>query len=98
MSTVPLSIDSSDTAVMEVGLATLDPGWAGGAPVLLNSAAADRIDVLDLAVAHGYPVVLSSTGATMPSGVEDRLVRAVEMVDHARPAGCRSPTCTWIRW
>ena len=88
-STVPLSIDSSDTAVMEVGLRTLDPGWAAGAPVLLNSAAADRIEVLDLAVAYGCPVVLSSTGATMPSGVEDRLVRAVEMVDHAMARGLR---------
>jgi 5-methyltetrahydrofolate--homocysteine methyltransferase len=86
-STVPLSIDSSDTAVMDLGIGTLDPAWAAGAPVLLNSAAADRIEVLDLAVAHGCPVVLSSTGATMPSGVEDRLVRAVEMVDHATTRG-----------
>jgi cobalamin-dependent methionine synthase I len=80
-SAVPLSIDSSDSAVMAVGLDQLDPTWAGAAAPLLNSAAADRTDVLDLAVRRGSPVVLSSTGATMPSGTEERMVRAIEMVE-----------------
>jgi 5-methyltetrahydrofolate corrinoid/iron sulfur protein methyltransferase len=83
MSSVPLSIDSSDAAVMEVGLDLVEPGWAGGAPPLLNSAAADRVEVLGLATRRGSPVVLSSTGATMPSGTEERMVRAAEMIEMA---------------
>ena len=81
VTTVPLSIDSSDSAVMTLGLDLVDPGWARGAPPLLNSAAADRIDVLGMAAERGCPVVLSSTGATMPSGTEERMVRAIEMIE-----------------
>jgi 5-methyltetrahydrofolate--homocysteine methyltransferase len=90
-STVPLSIDSSDSAVMARGLDLIDPAWAGGAKPLLNSAAADRTDVLAMAAERRSPVVLSSTGATMPSGTEERMVRAVEMIDlatgHGLPLG-----------
>ncbi len=87
VSSVPLSIDSSDSAVMEVGLDLVDPGWGGGAKPLLNSAAADRQDVLGLAATRGCPVVLSSTGETMPSGTEDRMVRAIEMIGLAQDHG-----------
>lgn len=87
VSSVPLSIDSSDSAVMAVGLDAIDPSWAGGARPLLNSAAADRQDVLDLAAGRGCPVVLSSTGATMPSGTEERMVRAIEMIEMAQGHG-----------
>jgi 5-methyltetrahydrofolate--homocysteine methyltransferase len=87
VSGVPISIDSSDSAVMSVGLELHDPAWADGAAPLLNSAAADRTDVLDLAVERGSPVVLSSTGATMPSGTEERMIRAVEMIEMARGHG-----------
>ncbi len=86
-SSVPLSIDSSDSAVMSVGLELCDPAWAGGVAPLLNSAAADRTDVLDLAPRRGSPVVLSSTGATMPTGTDERMVRAVEMIDMALAHG-----------
>jgi hypothetical protein len=87
VSTVPLSIDSSDSAVMSVGLDLLDPSWAGGAKPLLNSAAADRTDVLPMAADRGCPVVLSSTGATMPTGTDERMVRAVEMIELATTHG-----------
>ena len=87
VSSVPLSIDSSDSAVMAVGLDAIDPTWAGGARPLLNSAAADRQDVLDLAAERGCPVVLSSTGETMPSGTEERMVRAIEMIEMAQGHG-----------
>jgi cobalamin-dependent methionine synthase I len=87
VSSVPLSIDSSDSAVMEVGLDLVDPAWGGGGTPLLNSAAADRQDVLDLAASRGCPVVLSSTGETMPSGTEERMVRAVEMIEMAQGHG-----------
>jgi len=87
ISTVPLSIDSSDSAVMTVGLDIHDPAWAGGVAPLLNSAAADRTDVLDLAARGGSPVVLSSTGATMPTGTEERMIRAIEMIEMALAHG-----------
>jgi 5-methyltetrahydrofolate--homocysteine methyltransferase len=87
ISTVPLSIDSSDTAVMSVGLDLHDPAWADGAPPLLNSAAADRVGVLEMAAQRGSPVILSSTGATMPTGTEERMVRATEMIELALVRG-----------
>lgn len=90
-SAVPLAIDSSDSAVMSVGLDLHDQAWAGGAPPLLNSAAADRVDVLDLAADRHCPVVLSSTGATMPSGTEERMVRAIEMIEMAQEHGLALP-------
>jgi hypothetical protein len=87
VSSVPLSIDSSDSAVMQVGLDLVDPAWGGGGKPLLNSAAADRQDVLDLAASRGCPVVLSSTGETMPSGTDERMVRAIEMIEMAQGHG-----------
>ena len=81
--TVPLAIDSSDSAVMAVGLDLYDRAWGGGAPPLLNSAAADRLDVLGMAAERGSPVILSATGATMPTGTEERMTRAVEMIELA---------------
>ena len=87
VSSVPLSIDSSDSIVMAAGLDLVDPSWAGGARPLLNSAAADRQDVLDLAATRGCPVVLSSTGETMPTGTEERMVRAIEMIELAGAHG-----------
>jgi 5-methyltetrahydrofolate--homocysteine methyltransferase len=87
VSSVPLSIDSSDTAVMEVGLDLVDPSWGGGVSPLLNSAAADRREVLDLAASRDCPVILSSTGETMPSSTEERMVRAIEMIELAQEHG-----------
>lgn len=87
VSSVPLSIDSSDAAVMETGLDLVDPSWGGGRRPLLNSAAADRQEVLGLAASRGCPVILSSTGETMPSGTEERMVRAIEMIDLAQGHG-----------
>jgi 5-methyltetrahydrofolate corrinoid/iron sulfur protein methyltransferase len=86
-SNVPLAIDSSDSAVMTVGLDGLDRAWANGAAPLLNSAAEDRLDVLDLAAERGFPVVLSSTGETMPSSTEERMERATKIVDMAVDRG-----------
>jgi cobalamin-dependent methionine synthase I len=86
-SSVPLAIDSSDSSVMAVGLELVEPGWAGGAAPLLNSAAADRVDVLGMAAERGSPVVLSSTGATMPTGTEERMVRAIELIEMALSHG-----------
>lgn len=87
---VPLSLDSSDPAVIEAGLAAADPGWADGRPILLNSASLERIDVLDLARDRGLPVVLSASGdVAMPANAEERIDRANDIVDAARARGLR---------
>jgi 5-methyltetrahydrofolate--homocysteine methyltransferase len=90
-SSVPLSLDSSDSAVLTAGLDAYDPGWAGGAPPLLNSASAERPDVLAMAADRGSPVILSSTGDAMPTGTEERMVRAVAIVEMALAAGLPLP-------
>ena len=87
MTTVPLSLDSSDSAVMALALELYDPTWAGGARPLLNSAAADRMDVLDMAAERHLPAVLSSTGASMPTGTDERMERAIQLIELAVARG-----------
>lgn len=86
-SSVPLSIDSSDAVVLEAGLDAIDPAWAGGATPMVNSASVERPDVLELCATRGTPVVLSCTGSSMPSGTQDRLDRAEEIVGLALAKG-----------
>lgn len=87
VSSVPLSIDSSDAAVLKAGLEAIDAAWADGATPMINSASTERPDVLELVKEHGTPVVLSCTGAAMPSGTQDRVERAEEIVGMALELG-----------
>lgn len=87
VSTVPLSIDSSDAAVLAAGLDTIDPSWAGGAKPMINSASAERPKVLQLCLERGTPVVLSCTGTSMPSAIDDRVERAEEIIGLALSLG-----------
>jgi 5-methyltetrahydrofolate--homocysteine methyltransferase len=86
-SRVPLSIDSSDAAVLQAGLDAIDPTWASGLPPLINSASVERPEVLDLCRERGSPVVLSCTGTTMPTSTDDRIERAEEIVSLALDRG-----------
>jgi 5-methyltetrahydrofolate--homocysteine methyltransferase len=86
-SSVPLSIDSSDAAVLEAGLDHIDPAWAGGARPMLNSASVERPEVLDVCRKRGTSVVLSCTGSAMPSGTADRMERAEEIIGLAQARG-----------
>lgn len=79
-SSVALSIDSSDAAVLEAGLGAIDPEWAGGATPMVNSASVERPEVLEVVKERGAPVVLSCTGTSMPSGTQDRIDRAEEII------------------
>jgi 5-methyltetrahydrofolate--homocysteine methyltransferase len=54
---------------------------------MVNSASAERPDVLELCAQRGTPVVLSCTGASMPSGTQDRIDRAEEIIGLAREKG-----------
>ena len=86
-SSVALSIDSSDGAVLEAGLDAIDPGWAGDATPMVNSASTERPEVLELVKERGTPVVLSCTGASMPSGTQDRIERAEGIIGMAFDLG-----------
>jgi 5-methyltetrahydrofolate corrinoid/iron sulfur protein methyltransferase len=87
VSSVPLCIDSSDAVVLEAGLDAVDPAWAGGATPMINSASTERPEVLELVKERGTPVVLSCTGASMPSGTQDRIERAEEIIGMATDLG-----------
>ena len=87
VSTVPLSIDSSDAAVLEAGLGAIDPTWPGGTRPMINSASMERPQTLDLCRERGLPVVLSCTGDTMPSDAPERITRAKDIVDLALEKG-----------
>jgi hypothetical protein len=89
VSSVPLSIDSSDAAVLEAGLEAIDPAWASGARPMINSASMERPQTLDLCLERGLPVVLSCTGDTMPSDAPERITRARDIVGLALEKGLR---------
>ena len=78
---VPVSIDSSDVAVLAAGVA------ASTQPVgrlLLNSASVERPEVLELAAATGCAVILAASGrGGMPANAEERVTNAVALVEEA---------------
>jgi len=84
LSTVPLSIDSSN---QEILLAGIEACAAARLP-LLNSASLERIDALDLAHDRGLPVVVTAAGASgMPQNTGERVANAVRMIDAALAKG-----------
>ncbi len=78
---VPVSIDSSDVAVMEAG------ARASGQPrgrLLLNSASLERPEVLDIARAFSTSVVLAcSSPGGMPATTDDRVRNGVAILELA---------------
>ena len=78
---VPLSIDSSDVAVLAAGVA------ASTQPVgrlLLNSASLERPEVLELAAATGCAAILAASGRSgMPANAEERVANAVTLIEEA---------------
>ena len=82
---VPLSVDSSNLEIIEAGLAAADQ-HAG--PPMLNSASLERLEALELAAATGGAVVITAAGsAGMPSGSQERVDYASQMVGHAEARG-----------
>ena len=85
MSNLPLSIDSSNADVIRVGLEAYQNN--SGRP-LLNSASLERLEALDLAVAHDAQVVVTAAGERgMPSNTAERVANASSMVDAALDKG-----------
>ena len=87
VSSVPLSIDSSDAVVLEAGLDAIDPAWAGGAGRWSTRPPSSGRTCSSSAAQRGTPVVLSCTGPSMPSGTQDRLDRAEEIIGLALAKG-----------
>lgn len=84
-SPLPLSVDSSSVDVIKVGLDAYDKS---GVRPMLNSASLERLDALDMAVAHNARVVVTAAGEKgMPDGTEERVVNASRMVDAALERG-----------
>ncbi len=82
---VALALDSSSAAVLRAGLAAASR--RAGTP-LLNSAALDRLDVLDLAAGEGCSVVLSATGmGAMPANAHERVANARALIEAATARG-----------
>lgn len=85
MTDLPVAVDSSNLEVIETGLEACDKGRARP---LLNSASLERLEALDLALAHGAAVVVTAAGEKgMPEGTEARLANASRMVDAALAKG-----------
>jgi 5-methyltetrahydrofolate corrinoid/iron sulfur protein methyltransferase len=79
--TVPVSIDSSDVAVLAAGVA------ASAQPrgrLMLNSASIERPEVLDIAAEAATAVILAASGeGGMPADAEERVTNAIRLVELA---------------
>ena len=87
ISTVPLSIDSSKSEIIESGLEAYD--GAAGRP-MLNSVALERLDALDLALEHDAVVMVTAAKEDgMPSNEHERLENVGRIVEAALSKGIK---------
>jgi 5-methyltetrahydrofolate--homocysteine methyltransferase len=85
ISPIPLSVDSSKTDILQAGLEACD-SKAGRS--MLNSAALDRLEVLDLAKENDARVIVqAATEAGMPQSAGERISHASRIVDMALDKG-----------
>jgi 5-methyltetrahydrofolate--homocysteine methyltransferase len=85
ISTIPLSIDSSNLDILRAGLKACDP--AKGKP-MLNSLSLERVAAIDTAVEFGAVVIAGATGEnSMPSTVEGRLQNFEKLLPMLKQAG-----------
>lgn len=85
ISSVPPSIDSSKSEIIEAGFAAYD--GSSGRP-MLNSVALERIDALDLAIAHDARVVVTAAKEDgMPEDEHQRLENIGRIVEAALSKG-----------
>ena len=84
-SSLPLSIDSSDSAVLEAGLKACDTARA---KPLVNSVSLERAAVIPIAARAGARVIAGATGAErMPEGVAERVANAKLLVERLLSEG-----------
>lgn len=78
---VPVSIDSSDVAVLAAGVAASTQPMGR---LLLNSASIERPEVLELAAATGCAVILAATSpGGMPANADERVANAIALIEAA---------------
>ena len=81
LSSVPLSIDSSNAEIIEAGLSACK---AKAGRMMLNSASLERLDALDLVKDFNTNVVVTAAGESgMPGGEQERVANASRMVERA---------------
>jgi 5-methyltetrahydrofolate--homocysteine methyltransferase len=86
---LPLSIDSSNPAILRAGLQTCDP--ARGQPVI-NSVSLERLAAIEVATEFKAAVVASAAGEKdLPCTVEDRLINLARLLPQLAGAGIRNP-------
>ncbi len=82
----PLSIDSSEVATLRAGLEACDT--SRGARPMLNSAALDRPESIDLArELNCRTIVMTSGESGMPNTAEERIANANQIMEKALAAG-----------
>lgn len=87
VSSVPVSVDSSNAEIIAEGLATYD--GRAGRPVL-NSVALERLGALDLVLKHNSKVVVTAAAESgMPSNAEERLANIGKIVEAALSKGVK---------
>jgi cobalamin-dependent methionine synthase I len=85
MSSLPVSVDSSNIETIQVGLEAAN---GRGGRALLNSASLERLEALDLAKRYNLPVIVTAAGEKgMPQNDAERVVNASRMVDAALAKG-----------
>jgi 5-methyltetrahydrofolate--homocysteine methyltransferase len=83
--TVPVSIDSSDVAVLAAGVAA---STRPRGRVMLNSASIERPDVLDIAAGGDCAVILAASGlGGMPADAGERVANAARLIELAQARG-----------
>ena len=89
--TVPVSLDSSDVAVMAAGAAASDQPQGR---LLLNSASLERPEVLDIAETFGTAVVLAcSSPGGMPANAEERVRNGIAILELAMAKQIPAEAC-----
>jgi len=82
---VPVSVDSSDVAVLAAGVSASSRRTGR---LLLNSASLERPEVIDLAASSGCAIVAAASGRRgMPADADERYANAVELVELALAGG-----------
>jgi cobalamin-dependent methionine synthase I len=85
VSTVPLSIDSSNAEIIAAGMAECDASL--GRP-MINSVALERPEVFDLVVEHNGRAIITAAGESgMPSDANERVANVTRLIEEATKRG-----------
>jgi cobalamin-dependent methionine synthase I len=85
VSTVPLSIDSSNVEILNTGLDACDP--AKGSP-MVNSVSLERKEAIEVAAAAGAVVIAAASGEnSMPTNKEERIANLRSLVSRLQQSG-----------